>query len=180
MPCNEKLSEPIRPGILPERLHEAQSKYLLSSCLLPLFISLQLYPSLLTVFLPSSLTHSAGKQDRPRGQIDQPTLPCVFLGAKSTSILDCVGWLVRRSVPHDVIMWKTSYVAIASRRGGGGGNWLRRDSITLRFHYVAIPSHLGIRRSPCCSLFFFLSRTYLFSVVSTIYLQHCKLWGTVA
>jgi hypothetical protein len=72
-----------------------------------------------------------------------------FLGAKSTSILDCVGWSVRRSVPHDAITWKTSYVPITSRRGGGGGNWLRRDSITSRFHYVAIPLHLGIRRSPC-------------------------------
>jgi hypothetical protein len=49
-----------------------------------------------------------------------------FLGAKSTSIRDCVrrsvGWLVGRSVPHDAITWKTSYVAIASRRGGGRGN----------------------------------------------------------
>jgi hypothetical protein len=51
-----------------------------------------------------------------------------FLGAKSTSIRDCVGrsvgWsvgpLVRPSVrPHDAITWKTSYVAIASRRGRG-------------------------------------------------------------
>jgi hypothetical protein len=37
-----------------------------------------------------------------------------------------VGWLVSRSVrpsvrPHDAITWKTSYVAIASRRGGGRG-----------------------------------------------------------
>jgi hypothetical protein len=29
-----------------------------------------------------------------------------------------VGW----SIPHDAITWKTSYVAIASRRGGGRGN----------------------------------------------------------
>jgi hypothetical protein len=30
--------------------------------------------------------------------------------------------LVGRSVcPHDAIMWKTGYVAIASRRGGGRG-----------------------------------------------------------
>jgi hypothetical protein len=36
------------------------------------------------------------------------------------------------SVPHDAITWKTSYVAIASRRGGRG-NWLCRDSITSRF-----------------------------------------------
>jgi hypothetical protein len=28
-------------------------------------------------------------------------------------------------------------------------NWLRCDSITSRFHYVAIPLHLGIGRSPC-------------------------------
>jgi hypothetical protein len=63
---------------------------------------------------------------------------------------------VRRSVgpPRCAITWKTksffiSYVAIASRRGGGRGNWIRRDSIMSRFHYVAIPSHLGIRRSPC-------------------------------
>jgi hypothetical protein len=28
--------------------------------------------------------------------------------------------LVGRSVPHDAITWKTSYVAIASRRGGRG------------------------------------------------------------
>jgi hypothetical protein len=33
-----------------------------------------------------------------------------------------VGRSVRRSVPHDAIRWKTSYVAIASRRGGGRGN----------------------------------------------------------
>jgi hypothetical protein len=31
-------------------------------------------------------------------------------------------WLVGRSVPHDAITWKTSYVTIASRRGGGRGN----------------------------------------------------------
>jgi hypothetical protein len=45
-------------------------------------------------------------------------------------------------------------------------NWLRRDCFerrrrkrklnTSRFHYVAIPSHLGIRRSPCFSKFFLL------------------------
>ena len=49
-----------------------------------------------------------------------------FLGAKSTSILDCVGPLVGRSVgwsvPHDAITWKTGYVAIASRGGEGRGN----------------------------------------------------------
>jgi hypothetical protein len=33
-----------------------------------------------------------------------------------------VGRSVRWSVPHDAIMWKTSYVAIASRRGEGRGN----------------------------------------------------------
>jgi hypothetical protein len=45
-----------------------------------------------------------------------------FLGAKSTSIRDCVGRSVGLSVcPHDAITWKTSYVAIASRRGGGRG-----------------------------------------------------------
>jgi hypothetical protein len=42
------------------------------------------------------------------------------------SIRDCVrrsvGRSVGRSVPHDAITWKTSYVAIASRRGGGRGN----------------------------------------------------------
>jgi hypothetical protein len=44
-----------------------------------------------------------------------------FLGAKSTSIRDCVGRSVRWLVgPHDTITWKTSY-AIASRRGGGRG-----------------------------------------------------------
>jgi hypothetical protein len=38
---------------------------------------------------------------------------------------------------------ETDYVAIP----------LRRDSITSRFHYVAILSHLGIRWSPClCQL----------------------------
>jgi hypothetical protein len=48
-----------------------------------------------------------------------------FLGAKSTSIRPLrrsvhwlVSWLVR---PHDAITWKTCYVAIASRRGGGRG-----------------------------------------------------------
>jgi hypothetical protein len=50
----------------------------------------------------------------------------LFLGAKSTSILDCVrwlvGWLVGPSVPHDAITWKTGYVAIASRGGEGRGN----------------------------------------------------------
>jgi hypothetical protein len=55
----------------------------------------------------------------------------VFLGAKSTSIRDCVRRSVGWSVPHDAITWKTSYVVIASRRGRG--NWLRRDSITSRF-----------------------------------------------
>jgi hypothetical protein len=44
-----------------------------------------------------------------------------FLGAKSTSIRDCVRPSVRPSirwsVPHDAITWKTSYVVIASRRG---------------------------------------------------------------
>jgi hypothetical protein len=82
-----------------------------------------------------------------------------FLGAKSTSIRDCVGWTVRpsvcRSVPHDARLRgklvtsrllreeeeeeETDYVAIP----------LCRDSIMSRFHYVAIPLHLGIRRSPC-------------------------------
>jgi hypothetical protein len=56
----------------------------------------------------------------------------LFLGAKSTSIRDCVGWSVRP--PRCAITWKTSYVAIASRRGGGRGNWLCRNSITSRFH----------------------------------------------
>jgi hypothetical protein len=72
-----------------------------------------------------------------------------FLGAKSTSIRDCVGRSVRPSVRRSVrpsrcaITWKNnSYVSIDSKRGGRG-NWLRRDSITAR------PSHLGIRRSPC-------------------------------
>jgi hypothetical protein len=46
-----------------------------------------------------------------------------FLGAKSTSIRDCVGRSVRP--PRCAITWKTksfftSYVAIASRRGGRG------------------------------------------------------------
>jgi hypothetical protein len=66
-----------------------------------------------------------------------------------------VGWLVGWSVPHDAITWKTIYIAIALRRGGGRRNWLCRDSITSRFHYVAIPSHLGIRWSPC---FYFFSQ----------------------
>jgi hypothetical protein len=46
----------------------------------------------------------------------------MFLGAKSTSKRDCIGRSVRWLVgPHDAITWKTSYVAIASRRGGGRG-----------------------------------------------------------
>jgi hypothetical protein len=41
-----------------------------------------------------------------------------FLGAKSTSIRDCVGRLVCPSVcPHDAITWKTGYVAIPSHLG---------------------------------------------------------------
>jgi hypothetical protein len=45
----------------------------------------------------------------------------IFLGAKSTFIRDCVSRSVGWSVcPHDAITWKTSYVAIASRRGGRG------------------------------------------------------------
>jgi hypothetical protein len=43
-----------------------------------------------------------------------------------------VGWSV---CPHDAITWKTSYVAIASRRGGGRGYVaipLRRDSFAPR------------------------------------------------
>jgi allophanate hydrolase subunit 2 len=45
-----------------------------------------------------------------------------FLGAKSTSIRDCVGRLVGPLVgPHDAITWKTSYIAIDSRKGGGRG-----------------------------------------------------------
>jgi hypothetical protein len=53
----------------------------------------------------------------------------LFLGAKKRlykRLRRLVGWLVGRSVrplvhPHDAITWKTSYVAIASRRGGGRG-----------------------------------------------------------
>jgi hypothetical protein len=53
----------------------------------------------------------------------------LFLGAKKRlykrlrrSVGRSVGWLVGRSVrPHDAIAWKTSYFAIASRRGGGRG-----------------------------------------------------------
>jgi len=74
----------------------------------------------------------------------QRLLVCVF----NCAVWDCLDWIFRceehlykrlrlsvgRSVPHDaMITWKTSYVAIASRRGGGRGNWLRRDSITSRF-----------------------------------------------
>jgi hypothetical protein len=70
-----------------------------------------------------------------------------FLGAKSTSILDCVRWLVGWSVRRSVRPPRCNYVE----------NWLRRDCferrrrkrITSRFHYVAIPLHLGNRRSPC-------------------------------
>ena len=58
-----------------------------------------------------------------------------FLGAKSTSLRDCVGRSVRPLVgplvrPHDAITWKTSYVAIASRRGGGRGKLV--TSLLLR------------------------------------------------
>jgi hypothetical protein len=52
-------------------------------------------------------------------------LKLFFLGAKSTSILDCVRRSVGRSVgpPRCAITWKNnSYVAIDSRRGGGRGN----------------------------------------------------------
>jgi hypothetical protein len=58
----------------------------------------------------------------------QKLLKNKILGAKSTSIRDCVGRSVRPSVrpsvhpPRCAITWKTSYVAIASRRGGGRGN----------------------------------------------------------
>jgi hypothetical protein len=50
-----------------------------------------------------------------------------------TRLRSLVGPLVRRSVPHDAITWKTGYIAIASRGGEGRGNWLRRDSIMSRF-----------------------------------------------
>jgi hypothetical protein len=69
----------------------------------------------------------------------------VFLGAKSTSILDCVGWLVRWSVrpPRCAITWKTRVRDCFEKRRR------KRKLIMSQFHYVAIPSHLGIRRSPC-------------------------------
>jgi hypothetical protein len=47
------------------------------------------------------------------------------------SVRPSVGRSVRWSVrPHDAIMWKTSYVAIASRRGGGKGKLV--TSLLLR------------------------------------------------
>ena len=50
----------------------------------------------------------------------------LFLGVKKRlykRLRRSVGPLVGRSVrPHNAITWKTSYVAIASRRGGGRGN----------------------------------------------------------
>jgi hypothetical protein len=67
-----------------------------------------------------------------------------------TRLRPLVGWSIRWSVRPP----RCNYVE----------NWLRRDCferrrrkrklITSRFHYVAIPSHLGIRRSPC----FFLKK----------------------
>jgi hypothetical protein len=50
---------------------------------------------------------------------------------------------VRPSVPHDARLrgkLVTSRLRFEKRK---------RKLITSRFHYVAIPSHLGIRRSPC-------------------------------
>jgi hypothetical protein len=55
-----------------------------------------------------------------------------FLGAKSTSIRDCVGWLVhpsvRRSVPHD-----------ARLRGKLVTSRLLREEVEEETDYVAIP-----------------------------------------
>jgi hypothetical protein len=76
-----------------------------------------------------------------------------FLGAKSTSILDCVGLSVRpsvgRSVPHDARLRGK----LQLRRDCFEKRRRKRKLITWRFHYVAIPSHLGIRRSPCLTAF---------------------------
>jgi hypothetical protein len=107
-----------------------------------------------------------GRRTFHRPVSPQQVLSGSFLGAKSTSILDCVSRSVGRSVcPHDAITWKTSYVAINLRRGGGRGKLVtwktsyvtinsrrgggRGKLVTSRFHFVAILSHLGIRWSPC-------------------------------
>jgi hypothetical protein len=58
-----------------------------------------------------------------------------FLGAKSTSILDCVGWLVGRSVPHDARL--RGKIIVTSR--------LIREEEEEETDFVAIP----LRRVLC-------------------------------
>jgi hypothetical protein len=92
-----------------------------------------------------------------------------LLGAKSTSILDWVGPSVRRSVrrsvrpsvrrsvPHDARLRGK----LELRRDCFKKRRRKRRLITSRFDYVAIPSHLGIRRSPC---FFYGNGFYFWKV----------------
>jgi hypothetical protein len=70
------------------------------------------------------------RERRLRSPLSTPSSPeSVFLGTKKRlykRLRRLVGPSVRPSVhwsvcPHDAITWKTSYVAIASRRGGGRG-----------------------------------------------------------
>jgi len=80
-----------------------------------------------------------------RGKAGLPLILWVFRCEEHLYTKLC--WSVGLSVgpsPRCAITWKNnSYGAIDSRRGGGSGNWTRRDSITAR------PLHPGIRRSPC-------------------------------
>jgi hypothetical protein len=94
------------------------------------------------------------------------SVPIKFLGAKKRlykRLRRSVHWSVRPSVRWSVRMSpRCNYVE----------NWLRRDCferrrrkrklITSRFHYVAIPSRLGIRWSPCFIFVFHFSIPIMF------------------
>jgi hypothetical protein len=56
-----------------------------------------------------------------------------FLGAKSTSIRDCVGRLVGPSVPTMQLRGKLVTSQLIREEEEEEENWLRRDSITSQF-----------------------------------------------
>jgi hypothetical protein len=55
-----------------------------------------------------------------------------FLGAKSTSIRDCVRWLVRPSVPTMQLRGKLVTSRLLREEEEEEENWLRRDSFAPR------------------------------------------------